>query len=105
MEVPVYYIVRRGLDPDELQKVQAALSLTPCQAAFISNLQDHEFALKFSDQIICTESENKSLELANEWAKRIGRPMLAVTNCSENLFAVQEDGTLATVCQREESPV
>ena|SRR5579859_4675350 len=91
MDVPLFYIVKRGLSAEQFEAVQAALSLTPCQAVFISNLNDHDLAWKFADQVIHADSEATAILLARTWQERTERPMLVVGE-AELLDGVFADG-------------
>lgn len=91
VRVPLYYSVKRGLEPEDIKRVQSALALTPCHAAFIGSPLDHDYALNFTEQVICAENPENVDTLAKEWAERIGRPML-ILGCAEILGAVYQNG-------------
>jgi hypothetical protein len=91
LEVPLYYILRRGLQPEQVEAAALTLSITPCQAVFISNHIDAELALHFSDQVFSADSEALAILLAKRWAEDIGRPMLVVGD-AEFIDAVFPDG-------------
>ena len=78
MEVPLYYIVKRGLSPEQLEAVMSALSITPCQAVFISNIVDSDLAWKFAPQVINAKTDSEAMTQAKHWATDIGRPMLVI---------------------------
>jgi len=85
-EVPLFYIVRRGLSDEQVEAAQAALFLTPCQAAFISSAVDEDLAWKLSSQVVYG-----NIEAAKQWAEEIGRPMLFIGE-AEFIDAVFPDG-------------
>lgn len=91
IEAPLFYVVKRGLSPEEIDAVRASLSITPCQAVFISKTEDHDLAWRFSDQVMMAVDEETALLLAKRWATDIGRPMLVVGTAAL-LDAVFADG-------------
>jgi len=98
LEVPLYYIVRRGLQPEQVEAAALTLSITPCQAAFISNHVDAELALKFSEQVFSADSDATANLLAKQWAQDIGRPMLVVGD-ADFIDGVFPDGHREAIVQ------
>lgn len=88
-EVPLFYVVKRGLSAEHVEAVMVALSITPCQAAFISTPQDAALAWNFAPQVICADAEETALSLAQRWATDVGRPMLVIgeADCLDAVFA------------------
>lgn len=95
-EVPLLYLIKRGLSPQQVEAVRTALSMTPCHAVFISRIEDHDLAWRFGDQVIRSDSDEAAFDLAKVWAERIGRPML-VLGGTELLAAVYSDGRRETM--------
>jgi hypothetical protein len=84
--VPLYYVIKRGLGPEEIEKAKALLSLTPCQAAFVTEAVDAEMAWQIVPEVLYASSPE-----AIVWAKQTGRPILTVGK-TDFLDAVYEDG-------------
>lgn len=91
MDVPLFYILKRGLEPEYFEAAVAALSITPCQAAFISDAKDAGLAWKLVEQVITCDSDETALSLAKKWSTDIGRPMLVIGK-AEFLDSVFSDG-------------
>lgn len=93
---PLFYVMARGLDRKTIDAVEAALSLTPCQAVVISDLKDAEIAWIFAPVVMRAEDEFMALTMAREWATRNGRPILVIGK-AEILEAVYKDGHTESV--------
>jgi hypothetical protein len=93
---PLFYVMARGLGIELLDQIEAALSITPCQAVVISEYGDAEVAWKFAPMVMRAESELLALSLAREWAIRTGRPLLVIGK-AELLDAVYKDGHVESV--------
>jgi len=91
VEIPLYYIVKRGLTAEQADAAMAVLSLTPCQAAFITNPVDAVLACHFTQQVISADADATAMKLARRWAEDIGRPML-VFGDADFIDAVFSDG-------------
>jgi len=97
---PLFYVMARGLDRKTIDAVEAALSLTPCQAVIITDLHDAEIAWIFAPMVMRADSELLALSLARETATRTGRPVLVIGK-AELLDAVYKDGHIESVSKGE----
>lgn len=95
---PLFYVMARGLDRKTLDAIEAALSLTPCQAVIVSDLRDAEIAWNFAPMVMRADSELLALSLARETATRTGRPLLVIGK-AELLDAVYRDGHIESVAR------
>jgi len=91
LDVPLYYIVRRGLSESQIEAIKAALSLTPCQAVVISDFSDEPQAINLAPVVLSAHSDELAVEVAREWAEKTSRPLLVIGK-SELLDAVYPDG-------------
>lgn len=91
MDVPLYYIVKRGLPESQIETIKAALSVTPCQAVVISNLSDESLAIHLAPVILTAKDDAVALDLARQWAERTERPLLVI-GTADLLDAVYPDG-------------
>lgn len=88
---PLFYVMARGLEQAYLDAIGAALSVTPCQAVVISDLQDAATAWSFAPMVMRADSDFLALKLAREWAERTGRPLLVIGK-AEFLDGIYRDG-------------
>lgn len=91
LDVPLFYIVKRGLSESQIETIKAALSLTPCQAVVISDFSDEPQAVHLAPVVLSANSDSLAVELARDWAEKTGRPLLVIGK-SELLDAVYSDG-------------
>lgn len=91
VNAPLYYVLRRGLEAEQIEAVQAALSITPCHGVVISDLHDEESAWRFAPIVLLAANESRAIEVAKEWADKTGRPLLVIGK-SDFLHAVYSDG-------------
>lgn len=97
---PLFYVLKRGLSPEQADVAVELLSVTPCQAAVVRDFADTPIALSFAPQIFWANDEVAACEFARKWATETGRPLLVLGE-AEFLDAVFPDGRrepLASVC-------
>lgn len=98
MDIPLLYILKRGLPPEQAEVVWAALSITPCLAAFVSNAQDAALASNFVTYVVRSESDSSAIHEATECAKEYERPMLVIGEADflDGMFADGRREPIAT---------
>jgi hypothetical protein len=89
--VPLYYVVKHDLTPEEQESVERLLLLTPCYAAFVADSTDLTFARGLCEEVVAAIGIDPET-LAEGWARTLERPMLTFGNV-ELIDAVYDDGT------------
>lgn len=79
---PKIYLISRNLDPEQLARVQQALSITPLAAVVVTDIRDLALAKQFSEN-----------------AGVIHDAIAILADFEEPLTALQEDGAVCPIQQ------
>lgn len=93
---PILYVLRRGLPQKQLDAVMDALSITPCVAVVISDLEDAKVAWNFAPMVMRAETELLALQVARHWAEKTQRPLLVIGK-ADFLDAIYFDGHIESL--------
>lgn len=96
--VPLFYVMNRKLPEDEAAAVLRALSITPCQAAIVTDLLDTKLAFSVAPDVIHAINDEQALLLARKVVEEIRRPVLVI-GVADFLDAVYSDGTREAVAK------
>ena len=93
---PIFYVLGRDLPRQYVDAAEVALTLTPCAAVVISDLQDAKIAWAFAPMVLRADTDLLALQLARQWAVKTQRPLLVIGK-AEFLDAVYFDGHTESV--------
>jgi hypothetical protein len=88
--------MKRGLEDKYVEAVEAALSITPCQAVVVSDFADAPIGLRFAPMVIRSDDDVTALAVARHWALSTGRPLLVIGQ-ADFLDAIYPDGHTESV--------
>ena len=89
--IPQSYLLNRNSPPEQVEKVLAALSITPIYFVVISDMKDVPLSAKFEVEVLKADTEDKAIEVAQFTFVQQGMPSLVIGS-SAGLTAIFADG-------------
>ena len=90
-EIPQAYLLNRNSPPEQVEKVLAALSITPLYFVVISDMKDVPLAAQFGVEVLKARTEDEAIEIALGVCNEQQMPSLVISSL-EGLTAVYADG-------------
>ncbi len=89
--IPQAYLLNRKSTPEQVEKIIAALSITPLYFVIVSDTKDVPLAAQFSVEVLKARTEDEAIEIALGVCNEQQMPSLVISSL-EGLTAVYADG-------------